>query len=67
MELPIPYNRKINGLRDIQRLMASSQDHRDLNGPEMADIRKRLEALTVNERTPKILKDELALWLQKAP
>lgn len=64
MELPIPYNRKINGLRNIQRVMASSNRHHDLNAPEMKAVRKRLYDLALSEKSPDIVRRELAAWLK---
>jgi hypothetical protein len=65
MELPIPYNRKINGLRNIQRVMASSDTHRDLNAPELKAVRKRLYDLALSEKSPDIVRRELAAWLKE--
>ncbi|MDF3128959.1 hypothetical protein P0Y35_07110 [Kiritimatiellaeota bacterium B1221] len=65
MELPIPYNRKINGLRNIQRVMSESETHHDLNGPEMKEIRKRLYDLALSEKSPDNVRRGLATWLRE--
>ena len=65
MELPIPYNRKINGLRNIQRVMASSKTYNDLNALELKEVRKRLYNLALSEKSPEIVRRELAVWLRE--
>ncbi len=65
MELPIPYNRKINGLLNIQRVMAESETYNDLNDPEMEEIRNRLYQLAIHQNTPGNLRRGLAEWLRE--
>ncbi len=65
MELPIPYPRKINGLKNIQRVMEKPKSHNELNDPEMKEIRKRLYDLALSEKSPDNVRRGLAEWLRE--